>query len=247
MPYSSLFFSQREWVARGMAVACLSLLVISQHLLHLESPLPKPPDMPVRITLAQLPAPEPTPVVPQPPVKPEPTPPKPVPKPKPVTRPVPMPTPMKPTPALAPAQAPTSVAAPQPVPQTPPAPPVAPTPVAPQAPKPMPPAPPAPVSNPSHEANYVQLIRRQIEQHKVYPALARTLDMSGTVEVSYVINRQGKLIDVEIAATSGSEILDKAALQAVRAAVVPPMPEDVWRGETQKQFKTKLVYSLTDV
>lgn len=245
MPYSSLFFSQREWVARGMAVACLSLLVISQHLLHLESPLPKPPDMPVRITLEQLPAPEPTPVVPQPPVKPEPTPPKPVPKPKPVTRPVPMPTSVKPAPA--PAQAPTSVAASQPVPQTPPAPPVAPTPVAPQAPKAMPPAPPAPVSNPSHEANYVQLIRRQIEQHKVYPALARTLDMSGTVEVSYVINRQGKLIDVEIAATSGSEILDKAALQAVRAAVVPPMPEDVWRGETQKQFKTKLVYSLTDV
>ncbi|MHB1590417.1 MAG: energy transducer TonB [Sulfuricella sp.] len=203
---------------------------------QLKSPLPKPAAMPIRISLAEPPLPEPPPVEPQPP--------KPAPKPKPVPRPVPMPAPVRPAPA--PAQVPTPAVAPQPVPQPSPAPLAAPMPVAPQAPKVMPPAPPVPVSNPSHEAAYVQKVRQQIEQHKVYPALARKLDMSGTVEVSYVVNRQGKLIDVEIAATSGNEILDKAALQAVRAAVFPPMPQDTWRGETQKQFKTKLVYSLTD-
>lgn len=240
MSYSSLFFSQREWVARGMAVAILSLMVISQQVLHLESPLPKAVAAPIRITLAEPPAPEPIPVEPQVPVKPEPTPPKPVPKPKSVPKPTPKPAPVSPTPA----PAPTPVPAPQPVPQTPPAPLVPQPAVAPPTPTPAPP--PAPVSNPSHEGAYVQKVRQQIEQHKVYPALARKLDMSGTVEVFYVINRQGKLIDAGIAATSGSEILDKAALQAVRAAVFPPIPDDAWRGEAQKQFKTKLVYSLTD-
>lgn len=236
MSYSSLFFSQREWVARGMAVAILSLMVISQQVLHLESPLPKAVAAPIRITLAEPPAPEPTPVEPQEPVKPAPTPPKPVPQSKPAPKPTPKPAPVSPAPATVPA--------PQPVPQTPPAPLVPPTVVAPPTPKPAPP--PAPESNPSHEEAYVQKVRLQIEQHKVYPALARKLDMSGTVEVFYVVNRQGRLINAGIAATSGSEILDKAALQAVRAAVFPPVPDDAWRGEAQKQFKTKLVYSLTD-
>jgi len=104
----------------------------------------------------------------------------------------------------------------------------------------------APASNPSHEAAYVHKVRLQIEHHKVYPALARRLDMSGTVEVSYVLSRQGRLISVAIASSSGSKILDKAALQAVRTAVFPPIPEDAWRGEAQKQFKTKLIFSLND-
>ena len=248
MSYNNLLFFQREWVARGMAIAGLFLLVVSQQAFHLESPLPKPPDLPMHISLAEPPVqiPVPPPMMPQPPIKPEPTPPKSVPKPKPIPKPTPAkpiakPVPAKPAPALAQIAAP--VAVPEPATPTPPAPL---PPVTPSAPKPAPAPPPAPVSNPGHEAKYVLQVRRQIEQHKVYPALARKLDMSGTVEVSYVINRQGKLIDAEIAATSGSEILDKAALQAVRAAIFPPMPEDTWRGETQKQFKTKLVYSLTD-
>lgn len=86
----------------------------------------------------------------------------------------------------------------------------------------------------------------QIEQHKIYPALARKLDMSGTVEISYTLNRQGKLVSVEIVKTSGSEILDKAALQAVRTALFPPIPEDAWRENTQKQFRTSLIYALSD-
>ena len=111
---------------------------------------------------------------------------------------------------------------------------------------PAPAKPAAPASNPSHEAAYVSQVRLQIEHHKIYPALARNLDMSGTVEVAYTLNRQGRLVSVEIAKSSGSEILDKAALQAVRSALFPPIPEDAWRGDSQKQFRTSLVYSLSD-
>lgn len=238
----SILFTHREWVARGLSVATLAAAVFSQQVFHLASPLPKPQAAPIRVTLAEPPAP--APVTPPEPAKPQPTPPKPEPKPKPAPKPVPKPAPKpapKPVPVPTPTPVPTPVPAPQPAPQTPPAPPA---PVAPPAPKAAPPAPPAPVSNPTHEGAYVQKVRQQIEQHKVFPPLARKLDMSGTVEISYVIDRQGKLIGVEIAATSGSEILDKAALQAVRASVFPPIPEDAWRGETQKQFRTKLVYSL---
>lgn len=138
----------------------------------------------------------------------------------------------KPTPKAVPVK--------QPTPEKP----MAPAPTNPVPAKPV--APPAPASNPSHEAAYISQVRTQIERHKIYPALARKLDMSGTVEVAYTLNRQGQLVGVQIVKSSGSDILDKAALQAVRSALFPTIPEDAWRGDAQKQFRTSLVYSLSD-
>ncbi|MHB8921309.1 MAG: energy transducer TonB [Halothiobacillus sp.] len=248
-------------MARGVVVVMVSLLVLSQRAFPLKPPsLPQPPAPPIQISLA---VPEPTPVEPTPPPEPTPVelpppppppnetpmpvepppPPKPVEKPRPVEK----PKPVKPTHEKnpKPVKLPTPEAKPTPEKQ-----PVAEKPTAPVStapPKPAaPPAPPAPVSNPSHEAAYISQVRLQIEQHKIYPALARKLDMSGTVEISYTLNRQGKLVSVEIVKTSGSEILDKAALQAVRAALFPPIPEDAWREDTQKQFRTSLIYALSD-
>jgi protein TonB len=101
-------------------------------------------------------------------------------------------------------------------------------------------------SNPSLEARYVRAIRLQIERHKRYPELARELDVSGRAGITYTINRSGQLIAVAVIKSSGSDILDKAALQAVRTALFPPIPKGAWRESPQKQFETTLIYSLTD-
>ena len=267
------FFSNREWVARGSVVLMLGLLFVSQHVFQIK-PLPpvKAEDKPIRISLAAPePTPEPTPVPPQPVEPPPPPPPEPTPveppPPPPVESPVPM-DPPPPPPPPKPVEKPKPVKKPvkherpvkktepkKPVPEKQPVPEAKSEPVkdpapekapvqAPVAPAPSKPA--APASNPSHEAAYVSQVRLQIEHHKIYPALARKLDMSGTVEVAYTLDRQGRLVGVEIAKSSGSDILDKAALQAVRSALFPPIPEDAWRGDAQKQFRTSLVYSLSD-
>jgi len=99
--------------------------------------------------------------------------------------------------------------------------------------------------NPSAEGRFAQEVRKQIEQKKTYPDAARELGMSGAVEVVYVLDRMGKLLKAEIASTSGYPVLDQAALRAVRSANFSALPADAWVGENQKEFRTKLVFSIT--
>lgn len=221
MTYSNTLFFHREWAARGLVVVGLTILLVSPRVFQLEPKVvPAAIIQPMRITIAE----QVTPVVPD--VKPDPIPPKPIPKPTPKPKPIPK-APPAPAPALEPVPQPVQEPVPQPVQE----------PVA---------IPPAAVSNPNDEAAYAQQVRSQIERHKIYPDLARRLDMSGDVEISYVINRQGKLISVKVTTTSGSAVLDKAAVQAVRTAIFPVMPSDAWREKMLMKFKTKLVYSLED-
>jgi len=59
-------------------------------------------------------------------------------------------------------------------------------------------------------------VRRKIEQAKRYPAGAR--GASGTVTVRITVGRDGSLRGVSLAGSSGDQVLDKAALRAVRAS-----------------------------
>lgn len=98
--------------------------------------------------------------------------------------------------------------------------------------------------NPGAEGRFAQNVRAEIERKKIFPDSARDLGMSGAVEVVYVLDRMGTLLRSEIAATSGFPLLDQAALRAVRAARFSAWPQDAWVGESQKEFRTKLVFSI---
>jgi TonB family protein len=64
------------------------------------------------------------------------------------------------------------------------------------------------------------------------------------VEVLYVLDRSGRLLKAEIAASSGYPLLDQAAVRAVRTASYAPFPSDTWVGEAQKEFRTKLIFTI---
>lgn len=49
-----------------------------------------------------------------------------------------------------------------------------------------------------------------------YPALAKRMGLEGTVRLKVLISREGSALKIEIAQSSGHEILDKAAIEAVR-------------------------------
>ena len=49
-----------------------------------------------------------------------------------------------------------------------------------------------------------------------YPALARRMGLEGTVRLKVLISREGSALKIEIAQSSGHEILDKAATEAVK-------------------------------
>lgn len=124
--------------------------------------------------------------------------------------------------------------------------------------KPPQPAPPPPETAPTHaepqpprsnsaaEGLFAQDVRVSIERKKIYPETARNLGMSGSVEVMYVLDRSGKLLRMEIVSSSGYKLLDRAALAAVQAAAYKAFPADAWVGESSKEFRTRLVFSIND-
>jgi len=67
------------------------------------------------------------------------------------------------------------------------------------------------------------LIRDAIEKVKSYPLLARKKGIEGTVIIEFTINNEGYPKDIKIKKSSGSGILDSAALKTVTKAA--PFPE----------------------
>lgn len=221
-----LKYQHRESIAQlstllfGLAVAYLA----THGKLHHDAPSM---DKPIQLRLAEIPKPE----APKPPEPPKPevkTPPQPVMKTPQPPKPAPAPTPVASTPVAA-------TAGPSPV-QLPAAP-VSPTATA-------IPEKPSIIANAAAEGRFAQDVRGRIEKRKVYPESALALGMTGTVEVSYVLDRAGVLQNAMVVGSSGYPLLDQAALRAVRAAAYAPMAADMWPNEKQKEFRTKVVFSI---
>lgn len=218
----NFFFRQRESTARTTALLVGAMLIVGKSQLVL-FPMQNHHDEPIRIELKE--------------IKPD----LPKPQPKPVEKPrvlvkkavIPVQKPVVKVPV--PAVVPQVVSVPTPTRQ-----------VAPVA-NPAPPVQqPRIVSNGESEAGFARSVRQKIESHKIYPGEAQSLGITGSVTLLYVIDRSGKLLRVEITSSSGSKVLDQAALRAVRATTFQPMPEDAWVGEAHKEFKTKIDFELDD-
>ncbi|MBI1175022.1 MAG: TonB family protein [Sideroxydans sp.] len=221
--YPGILFHRRESAARLAALAIGMLIVIGQSRLIIFPPLHKR-ETPIQVQLVEIPPPPaPPPPAPPPPVQPPPKPRQVITRKAPAKRviaPAPKPVVQPPPPVQPVVPEPASVKAPPPVP-------------APQI-----------VSNGESENEFSRSVRQRIEAHKVYPAEAQSLGMTGVVTLSYVIDRSGKLLKVEVITSSGSKLLDRAALQAVRATTFQPIPEDAWVDQKQKEFRTKIVFEI---
>jgi protein TonB len=82
------------------------------------------------------------------------------------------------------------------------------------------------------EAAYLQSWRRKVEAigNMNYPSEARAQNLEGDLQVLVEVNAEGTLLDVRILESSGSEVLDRAALRIVRlAAPFLPFPDELRR------------------
>ncbi len=75
----------------------------------------------------------------------------------------------------------------------------------------------------SQGSTYLGYLRSQIEVHKKYPREAVLRREEGLVEVSLTLQRSGRLTDLSIT-QSASPLLDRAALDAIRALPDLPVP-----------------------
>jgi protein TonB len=142
------------------------------------------------------------------------TPPPPPPKPKPMVKPE-----VKP---LAPPIEPVVIPDPEPVVSEEP-----PLPVAPPQEEPVPAPVEVPIVLPEYRADHLR------NPPPVYPAIAKRLRIQGTVLVRVLVSPAGLPKKIELAHTSGSPVLDEAALKAVREwAFVPARrgaePIEMW-------------------
>lgn len=80
------------------------------------------------------------------------------------------------------------------------------------------------------DAEYLELWRKKVEQvgNLHYPEQAKRLGIYGSLTLKVSIDKEGRLMDVQILHTSGEKILDQAALDIVRlSAPFEPLPESI--------------------
>lgn len=79
-------------------------------------------------------------------------------------------------------------------------------------------------------SNYPGKVARALRRALRYPSAAKRRRITGDVHVSFVVSQSGGLSGVSIVRSSGSDILDAAALETVRrAAPFPPIPPEAGR------------------
>jgi periplasmic protein TonB len=76
-------------------------------------------------------------------------------------------------------------------------------------------------------AGYIALLRRRVQEALTYPSAARRRGMSGTVHLDISVEPTGRIADVLVVRSSSHDLLDAAALDAVRALRQVPFPPGV--------------------
>jgi len=84
-------------------------------------------------------------------------------------------------------------------------------------------------------------IRKRIERARFYPDQARREGIEGTVELEFALSADGQVQEIWVLRSSGSSILDEAAIQVVKRAAPYPIAED-W--PTVVRFQLPITYRL---
>ena len=75
-------------------------------------------------------------------------------------------------------------------------------------------------------ASFFRRLHDKIDLVWNYPPQARRERIQGTLELLIIVDKKGKLVDVDLVRTSGSDILDSEAIQAIyRASPFGPLPK----------------------
>ena len=100
-------------------------------------------------------------------------------------------------------------------------------------------------SNPAVKADYgwlAESLRRRLAEIKRYPSAARLNGWEGKVVLRAVIRADGHLSEVKVHRSSGHEVLDNAAIEAVR--LICPLHMTNAMGAAEVAIYVPIVYSL---
>jgi len=95
---------------------------------------------------------------------------------------------------------------------------------------------------------YFNLVRQRIKAHWIYPRSAGQRNIEGELSLEFQINKEGGLDCAVVRRSSGTPVLDEAAIEAVRlGAPYPPVPDQVARKTLaiNGQFRYQILQSPT--
>ncbi len=88
-------------------------------------------------------------------------------------------------------------------------------------------------------ARYGAKVLAEIQRHMFYPREARARSMTGHAVVVFTVGAEGRIIDRQIARSTGSPSLDQAALAMLDKVQAPPPPAGRFLGQTTIRFDIK--------
>lgn len=102
----------------------------------------------------------------------------------------------------------------------------------------------ASISRPDLEAEYAASLRADIDRRTRPPDSIpyRLRHPSGEVRVGFVVMRSGEAKAIRVLHSSGSSMLDAAALDTVSSGHYPPMPAQIFAGEAEHLFAVTIEY-----
>lgn len=93
------------------------------------------------------------------------------------------------------------------------------------------------------QRSYFAKLGAQLNRYKRYPLRARRRGIEGVVQLYFVVDKSGKVLDFKIAQTSGSDQLDRAVLKMLKQAQpLPPIPEAM--GKQRLSLTIPIQFSL---
>jgi len=98
------------------------------------------------------------------------------------------------------------------------------------------------------EALYIGKIRAHLQSIKRYPTGREASQQrpTGAATIWFVMLRSGELLEAGIQTSSGSMLLDNAALVTVRRGLYPSFPDEAWAGKAQHRFSVELDFIPTN-
>jgi len=93
--------------------------------------------------------------------------------------------------------------------------------------------------------SYLAEVRRLLEKHKTYPMMARRQHREGVVVVNFAIAKDGEITAYKISRSSGHQVLDGAAAEALqKVGRFPPLPAALER--SQLHIQVPLAFRLSE-
>jgi protein TonB len=76
-------------------------------------------------------------------------------------------------------------------------------------------------------AAYEEEVRKAVARARVYPQVARDRGLEGSVRFHLVVTREGRLLTAQVIRSSGAMTLDRAGLETLQRAKLPPAPAEI--------------------